>query len=132
NSTIKKARKFSHLLPRVFKYGLLSLTSYFIFLASKTYVSSNNDLNAVVVFLLCASLSMFVSYRLGKYLGRKAEINLDSIYEQSYISFSGADENFVSKSAVKIKNSRNKFIFSVVGALVIGVCGSLIASGIIS
>lgn len=132
NSTIKKARKFSHFLPRLFKYGLLSLTSYFIFLASKTYVSSNSDLNSVVTFLLSASLSMFVSYRIGKYLGRKAEINLDNIYEQSYISFSGADENFVSKSATKIQSSRNKFIASVICTLIIGVCGSLIASGIIS
>lgn len=132
NSTIKEARKYSQFLPRLFKYGLLGLCSYFSYAASKTYVNGDEDLNAVVVFLLLSSLSLFVSYRLGKYLGRKAEINLDSIYEQSYISFSGADENFVATSAIKIKSSRNKVIISLIGAVIIGASGSLIASGIIS
>jgi hypothetical protein len=132
NSTIKKVRKLSHFLPIFCKYGLLSLCAYLTFLASKTYVTNESDLNAAVVFLLCASLSLFVSYRFGKLLGHKAEINLDSIYEQSYISFSGADENLVAESTIKIVSSRNKFIASIFGTLIIGACGSLIASGLIS
>lgn len=132
NGAIKEARKLSHFLPRLFKYGLLGLCSYFSYSASKTYVTTTSDLNAAVVFLLFSSLAIFLSFRVGKYLGRKAEINLDSIYEQSYISFSGADENFVATSATKIKNSRNKVIVSLIGALILGVTGSVIASGIIS
>lgn len=130
--TIKKARKFSQFLPRLFKYGFLALSSYFIFLAAETYVTSESNLHTAVVFLLCASLTMFSSYRIGKYFGRKAEINLDSIYEQSYISFSGSDENYVAKSTTKIASSRNKVIKSIIVTLILGVCGSLVASGIIS
>jgi len=132
NGYVKKARGYSHFLPRIFKYGLLGLCSYYLFISTDIYVSTGSQLNSAVTFLLISALSMLAAYRVGKYLGQKAESNLDSIYEQSYISFSGADENFVSASTLKIKNSRNKVVFAIIGTLIIGVFGSLIANQLIS
>lgn len=129
---LKESRKFSFLLPRIFKYGLLGLSTYNLYLASLTFVSTTASLHSTVIFLLFSSLIMFISYKTGIYLGRKAEFNLDSIYVPSYISFSGADENFVAKSEVKIKSSRNKVILAIASTILLGSISSILVNYIIN
>ncbi|MDO6508715.1 hypothetical protein Q4506_17075 [Colwellia sp. 4_MG-2023] len=123
----KLIRSYSHFLPRLFKYGLLGLANYYVYKASQVFVPATADINAAVVFILMSLLTLFVTFQLGSYLGKKAERNLDSIYEQSYINFSGADENFVNISTTKIKNSRNRVLASLIGTLILGAGGSLLA-----
>jgi len=125
--TTKLLRSYSHFLPRVFKYGLLGLANYYVYKASKVFVPEASDINSAVVFIFLSLFSLFITFQLGSYLGKKAERNLDSIYEQSYISFSGADETFVKNSATKIKNSRSRVFLSLIGTLVLGAGGSLLA-----
>jgi hypothetical protein len=129
NGIIKIIRKYSHLFPVSFKYGFLALTSYYVFdLSSHIFVQPTADMRVTSLFILSSALVAFIMYRLGIYFGRKTERNVDNIYEPSYINFSGSDENFVKESCVKIKSSRTKAVLSIVGALCVGIIGSLLAN----
>lgn len=126
--TVKTARKFSYFAPRLAKYSLLTLTSYYIFASSNTFLSSNNDLKTATLFSLGSVLIAYLSIRFGVFFGKRIERNLDNIYEQSYINFSGADECFVSASATKIKKSKVKAGVNLLASIVLAISCSLIAN----
>ncbi len=126
---IKKVRSLSHTIPTLLKYSLLSIAFYYIYILSSTYLPidkhGNRELALFIIFSMSAA---FLSYRLGKYLGHKAERNIDSIYEHSYINFSSADEDFVSNSLSKIKKSYLKAISYITVTIILGIIGSTLAN----
>lgn len=131
NKALKVAREASHYFPRLFKYSFLALVSYYSCILSSQFVADNStNLRVSDIFILSVLLIAFSSYKVGEFLGRKAEISLDRIYEQSYIQFSGADENFVKNASSK--NTTNLYVFlgSTALTIILGAVGSLIASNI--
>lgn len=129
-SSVKTARKFSHFAPRLTKYSLLFLVSYYVYVSSDKFLSSSVDIKTAVLFTLGSVLIAHLSIRLGMFFGKRIEYNLDSIYEQSYINFSGADDNFVAKSSTKIKASKIKASAHLIASIVVGISCSLIANWI--
>ncbi|NRD75037.1 hypothetical protein HQQ94_17805 [Shewanella sp. VB17] len=133
NNFLKLSRELSHYFPKLFKYSFLGLTSYYSYVLSNHFVVDGAmDLRPICVFILSSLLVSFLSYKTGHFLGRKAEVSLDRIYEQSYIHFSGADENFVKNSSLKNRKNLYLFLGSTTLTIILGACGSLIASGIIA
>ena len=128
SSSIKTIRKLSHFAPKLTKYGLLSLICYLSWKLSEVYLVVNVDTKTATLFSLLSILFAYLSIRFGVYAGRKAERALDSIYEQSYIHFSGADDNFVKNSSIKIRDSKIKALLSLGGTIVVGVGCSLFAN----
>ncbi|WP_448249091.1 hypothetical protein [Thalassotalea agariperforans] len=129
-SAVKIARKFSHFAPRLTKYSLLSLICYYVYVFSDKILIENINTKIAVIFSLASVLLAYLSIRIGSFFGNRIEYNLDSIYEQSYINFSGADENYVLESATKIKNSKLKAAAHFVTTIIIGIGCSLIANWI--
>lgn len=126
--SIKRLRRFSQFVPIVTKYGLLFLVCYLSWQLSDTYLEVNADIKTTTLFTLLSILCAYLSTRFGVYAGTRAELALDTIYEQSYISFSGADDNFVKNSSVKIRSSKIKALFSLVGTIAVGIGCSVIAN----
>lgn len=128
---LKNARLVSHLFPRFFKYSLLSVSCYYIYSLSSHYIPSGVvDLEKSSLFILVSLLLAFQSYRVGAFLGRKAELGLDRIYEHSYIKFSGADENFVKNASSKNRTNIWMFIGATMSTIVLGALGSILASSL--
>lgn len=130
STSVKTIRNFSHFVPRVSKYGLLAIVIYSIWQLSGVYLIDEVSTKVSTLFTLFSLLAAYLSIRLGLFTGKRAEIALDSIYEQSYINFSGADDNFVKKSSTKIRKSKIKALLSLVGTIIVGISCSLIANWI--
>ncbi|WP_305818496.1 hypothetical protein [Photobacterium leiognathi] len=128
SSSIKTIRKYSHLAPRLTKYGLLFTTCYLGWDLSSVLLAENVDTRVAVLFVLGSFLSAYISINFGHFLGRKTEVALDSIYEQSYINFSGADDNFIKNSSCRIRSSKIKAALNMIVTIVVGVGCSLVAS----
>jgi len=128
SSSVKIIRKLSHFVPNLSKYGLLALACYLIWELSEAYLVANADAKTTTLFTLLSTLCAYLSIRFGGFAGGRAEAALDSIYEQSYINFSGADDNFVKNSSNKIRASKFKAWLSLGGTIVVGVGCSLFAN----
>lgn len=130
SSMVKIARSLSHFVPRITKYGLLSMVCFSVWQLSNTFLVQDVHIKTATLFTLLSVLAAFLSVRLGMFTGKRAEIALDSIYEQSYINFSGADENFVKMSSDRIRKSKIKALFNLVCTITIGIGCSLLADWI--
>ena len=128
SSSVKIIRKLSNFVPKFTKYGLLSLICYSSWKLSEVYLVANVDAKTTTLFILLSVLCAYLSIRFGMFAGRKAEVALDSIYEQSYINFSSADDNFVKNSSSKIRASKIKALLSLGVTIVVGVGCSLLAN----
>lgn len=128
SSSVKIIRKLSSFVPKFTKYGLLSLICYSSWKLSEVYLVANVDAKTTTLFILLSVLCAYLSIRFGMFAGRKAEVALDSIYEQSYINFSSADDNFVKNSSSKIRASKIKALLSLGVTIVVGVGCSLLAN----
>ncbi|MGR5241278.1 hypothetical protein ACPV36_10325 [Photobacterium damselae] len=128
SSSIKTIRKYSHLAPRLTKYGLLFTSCYLGWDLSSILLLENVDTRIAVLFVLGSLLCAYISINFGYFLGKKTEIALDSIYEQSYINFSGADDNFIKNSSCRIRASKINAALNLIVTIVIGVGCSLVAS----
>lgn len=128
SSSIKIIRKYSYFAPRLTKYGLLFTSCYLGWGLSSVFLVENVNTRVAVLFVLGSILCAYISINLGRFLGKKTEMSLDSIYEQSYINFSGADDNFINNSSSKIRASKFKAAINLVITIVIGVGCSLVAS----
>lgn len=132
NQFFKLVRRKSHYATRISKYAFLALTVYHVNNYAETILVSGVDQKVAVLFTLSSLLSAFLAFRLGAYIGRKSELNLDQVYEMSYIHFSGADERFVDESRAKVAQSMLKSGGALVVALIVGVVSSVIAGAIFS
>jgi hypothetical protein len=126
---LKFGRSVSHYFPALFKYSLLALSCYYSYTVSEQFVAEKStNLHSTSLYILSVLLTVFLSYKAGDFLGRKAEISLDKIYEPSYIKLSEADETFVRNASTE--NTKNLYIFfgSTLFTTLLGVFSSIIAS----
>ncbi|MBL0674843.1 hypothetical protein [Aeromonas dhakensis] len=128
---IKFLRRFSHIIPKVTKYFFLFLVSYYVYdLSYKLLPNEGVGIRDAVQFLLVSFLVTYISVSFGMFIGKRIENNLDNIYEQSYVSFTGADENFVKHSSVNIKRSKVRALINLVLTIIIGVGCSVVANNL--
>ncbi len=131
SNAIKLIRKSSHYIPKLTKYSLLTISCTYIYKSSSIYLLAPDvDARLVTLFTLSSILVAYLSVRIGIAIGKKIEVNLDSIYEQSYISFSSADDNFVKESSINIKKSKINAVTGLVVTIIVSIGSSLIANWI--
>lgn len=130
-TTIKTIRKLSQFIPKLTKYSLLTIACLYIYNSSSMYLLSL-DVNArsITLFTLSSILVSYLSLRIGMAIGKIIESNLDSIYEQSYINFSSADDNFVKQSSINIRKSKINALSGLIITFLVGISCSLIANWI--
>jgi len=127
NPIIKKVRPYSRYMPALFKYGLLCSGAYYTVRVVDDYFSSPAA-HTTAMFILIAYLFNFMLWKLGLFTGRKAESHLNQLYEVSYISFSGADNN-LAKQCKAAKRNNTLFSFAyLVGTFLVGVLASGVAN----
>lgn len=128
NRFLRLIRKKSHYFPRIIMYAFLAVTVWYVSQYSKALLSGSVSLKSAVDFALVSVLSAFLTLRFGRYIGSKAEKNIDEIYELSYIHFSSADERLVGESKAKIARSVMKSAGAVLAAFIIGIASSIVAT----
>ncbi|WP_114783858.1 hypothetical protein [Vibrio tetraodonis] len=121
NPVLKWVRPTSKYLPLIGQYSLLAIGAYF----TNQHVSSyfeNPEPTTTASFVLIAFLFNFLLFKFGRFIGYKSERHLDSIYQLSYIDFSGADRRLATESSSSVKKNIVKSIayilFSITVALV--------------
>lgn len=127
HTIIKKIRPYSRYLPVLFKYGLLVAGTYYTFgVVDKYFISSEPKTTAM--FILIAYLFNFILWKIGLFLGRKAESHLDQLYEVSFISFSGADKTLANRCATAKRKNTIYSVCYLVGTFILGVLASGMAN----
>lgn len=128
---LKFGRSLSQYFPAFFKYSFLALSCYYSYAFSEQFVAENStNLHSTSLYILFVILTAFLSYKLGNFLGRKAEISLDKIYEPSYIKLSEADTTFVKNASTENTKSLYTFWGTTLFAILIGIFSSIIASSL--
>ena len=129
---IKESRSFSHFAPPITKYIFIATIAYILYRYYTSIELVDFTVKFSSFFILISILVTYLAMRVGVRLGKNIERNLDSIYERSYIKFSGADENFVKDSSLNLRKSKFAALFNTAIALGIGIVSSLVASVIIA
>lgn len=127
NPIIKQIRPYSRYMPSLFKYGLLSCGVYYTVSVVEGYFLSPAA-HTTAMFILIAYLFNFFLWKFGMFTGTKAESHLNQLYDVSYISFSGADNN-LAKQCKTAKRKNTIFSFAYLACtFLVGVLASGVAN----
>jgi len=127
NKFIRVLRGFSDWFPVMCQYGLLLMGSYLTYSSIESFFKVPTP-ESTATFLLFSVLFNFLLFKIGLFIGRRAERNLDQTYQMSYINFSGADVKLAKDSTKSVQGSVIKSFVYVLGSVVLGVISSGIAS----
>jgi hypothetical protein len=131
NPVLKKARHLAKYFPGAFQYGLLATGTYFTYQAIVPFFGIPTP-ESTAKFVLYAILVNFLLLKTGRFIGNKAENNLNQIYQPSYIKFSGADEKLAKGSSSSVRTNISLSIGYIVLTLGLGIISSTLASLITS
>lgn len=125
NPVLKWSRPLSKYLPLLGQYGLLAVGAYYTNKQLPAYFE-NPEPTTTASFVLVAFLFNFVLLKLGRFVGYRSERHLDSIYQLSYINFSGADARLARESSSSVKSN----VLKSVGYILFTVALAVISNGI--
>jgi hypothetical protein len=127
NSILKNTRHFSKYFPSFCHYSLLATGVFFTFQTIDLYFTTLAP-ESTAKFVLLAILANYLLVKAGRYIGIKAERNLDQIYQPSYIRFSGADDKLAKNTSSNVRTSILRSIGYISLTLVLGGISSVLAS----
>jgi len=123
NPVLKKIRHLSKYLPLLGQYGLLAIG---VFYANKQLLMyfHQPEASTTASFILIAFLFNFLMFKLGRFVGYKSERHLDSIYQLSYINFSGADARLAKESSASVRANITKSVGYIIFSFVLAVASN--------
>jgi len=127
NYALKRIRPFSKFFPALCQYGLLAAGGYYTYNAIDPYFITPAP-ESTAKFVLFAILVNFILLKVGRFIGNKAEMHLDQIYQPSYINFSGADVKLAKGSSSSVRTNITLSVGYIILSLGLGVSASLIAN----
>ncbi len=125
NPVLKKIRPLSKYLPLLGQYGLLAFGVFYTYEQLPIYFQQPEP-STTATFILVAFLFNFLLFKVGRFIGYKAERHLDSIYQLSYINFSGADARLVRESSASVRTNITKSV----GYILLTVILAVLSNGI--
>jgi len=121
-------RPRTELFRRLGEYSLGGVAAWAVLTLVSARLGEDASLERLAQFLVLAFTSLFVSFRLGHFLGRYVESSIDEWTELSYLRLNRGDEQEIERATRQNRRTIVKAIVSGAVTFLVGIAASLAAS----
>lgn len=127
-SVITWLKKRSHLVPRIFQYVGLGIISFLVVRTAPLVIANSpGDLKQLFSVSFYSALSIFLTFRFSRFLGRIIENEIDASYALSSLQLNRGDVKLLQDAKNANKWSLLKVIMAFLGMVLVGVLQNLLA-----